>query len=87
MEERLLDLMNAPPTTKNMETLVEQMAKGLAGVRITTDTKVWAGGKYGYLLIILDDDELNTSPNGTITPNTCIDRPVDIHEDTKDNSN
>lgn len=84
MEERPLYPMAGPPTTDKMELIVEQLAKSMAGVRITA--KEWELGKYGCPPPVLDDKDLKIATNDALTLNARLLLPDAIHPDIKDDT-
>ena len=86
MAECPLDRMDAPPTFKNMETLVEQFDICVAGVRISPQEGVWDDRKYGCLPLALDNHDLEAATNCKIEDNSRLPRPGDIHVDIEDDT-
>ena len=71
--------MDTPPTLENMETLVEQLAICVAGVRISPEENIWDDGAYICLPLALNSGEPNSATNARITNNAYLTRPGNIH--------
>ena len=84
MEDRPLDLMVGPPTTKKMDAITEQLAKSMAGVRINTTD--WASRKFGCLPLALEDDDLKIATNNALVSNARLPKPATIHPDIQDDT-
>ena len=79
MEERPLDMMIGPPTTRKMDDITKQLSKCMAGVRINA-TK-WASRKFGCLPLFLEDEDLTIATNNTLTSNKRLPEPTNVHAD------
>ena len=82
MEDRLLDMMDGPPTTEKMDAITEQLAKSMVGVGINATQ--WAAGKFGCIPLALEDDDLKITTNGALVSNTCLPKREPVHPDIKD---
>ena len=72
------------PTTKSVEHMQEQLAKCMAGVRITATE--WGNRKLGCLPLTIEVADLNIVTAGVLNSNTRLDKPAVIHKDIKDDT-
>ena len=84
MDDRPLDMMIGPPTTEKMDSLTEQLAKCMAGVRINAPG--WESGKFGCLPLALEDGDLKIATLNSLRTNKRLTEPVAVHPDIKDDT-
>ena len=82
MDDRPLNMMIGPPTTKKMDSLTEQLTKCMAGVRINAPE--WDSGKFGCLPLALEDGDLTIATPNSLTTNKRLTESAAIHPDIKD---